>query len=250
MKEALILWLSAIVIVFLTSYFKIVFSENYPISGTFGVDGKKVTYKMDKYVYGDSYKLIIRTDEPELEGFIYFKEKDSLYFTQKKLSYDKGVLFYDIQKEAAENIIYYYCELKKGEKIYRIPVSDYVQFTFYGKIPAAINILFNLLLYGGIILAVRTGLEHFKDKARIKKLAILTCIFFLTLLLLTNPLYLSYKFGYINKAIPEIVKLFSLNITLLISLWILGTVLIFITKKEKPTSLIIGVLSLIIYLIF
>ncbi|MGQ9799528.1 MAG: hypothetical protein ACUVRG_09615 [Ignavibacterium sp.] len=60
MKESLILWLSSLVIVFLLSYFKSVFGEYYPISSTFSVNGQKVSYKLDKYEFGDTYKLMIR----------------------------------------------------------------------------------------------------------------------------------------------------------------------------------------------
>ena len=92
-----------------------------------------------------------------------------------------------------------------------MPDNQKVTLTFFGKIPVAINILEFLLLYLGLILAVRTGLEYFNNGKNSKKLGVFTVVFFLTLIALINPLYLTYKYGFINTSIPPINKTFSME---------------------------------------
>jgi hypothetical protein len=63
MKNEIILWLSSLIIVFIIGYIKNVTDKDYPVTGTFGIDGKKVSYKLDKVSYDiNFYKNIIISD--------------------------------------------------------------------------------------------------------------------------------------------------------------------------------------------
>ena len=77
MKNEIILWLSSIVIVFLIGYVKNVTDKDYPITGTFGIEGKKVSYKLDKVSYDKSYyKNIIISDIKGLKGKLIWIQDD------------------------------------------------------------------------------------------------------------------------------------------------------------------------------
>jgi hypothetical protein len=43
MKNEIILWLSSLIIVFIIGYIKNVTDKDYPVTGTFGIEGKKVS---------------------------------------------------------------------------------------------------------------------------------------------------------------------------------------------------------------
>ena len=67
MKQQLILWISSIILTFLIGYTRNVTDEYYPVTGTLGIEGQKVSYKLDKVHYGDEpYKLIVLTEYDEL----------------------------------------------------------------------------------------------------------------------------------------------------------------------------------------
>jgi hypothetical protein len=55
MKNAIILWLSCLILVFLIGYIKSITDKDYPITGTFGIEGKKVSYKLDKISFDKDY---------------------------------------------------------------------------------------------------------------------------------------------------------------------------------------------------
>jgi hypothetical protein len=119
--------------------------------------------------------------------------------------------------------------------------------TFYGKIPATLNVMQFLLLYLGLLLAVRTGLEYFNNSENSKKLGVLIVIVFLTLTALVNPLYLTYKLGYINSIVPAINKLFTVSYLLITLLWILSLIIMFRFKKLKVTCLVSSIITILIY---
>lgn len=247
MKESFILWLSSIIILFLLSYFKSVFGEYYPVTGTFSIDGQKISYKLDKVEYGDNYKLLVRTDYENLEGQVIVNSDKVKNYTIE-LDKSDNILFAEINKKIAGNNFSYSLILKGKEKVYRIPKEGETKFIFYGKIPNMLNWLYMLFLYSGLILIIRSGLEQFKTNRRTKNFLVITSIVLLTFLMMINPLYLSYKFEYINKSIPPIQDLFPINFLIITILWIVVTVFVFLKKRDKPFVLITSIICLLIYL--
>uniref|UniRef100_A0A7V2ZLZ0 Uncharacterized protein n=1 Tax=Ignavibacterium album TaxID=591197 RepID=A0A7V2ZLZ0_9BACT len=247
MKETVILWLSSLVIVFLLSYFKSVFGEYYPITGTFSIEGQKITYKVDKVEYGNTYKLLVRSDYENLDGEVVITSDAKRDYRIKLNKADK-ILFAEINKKVVGNNFSYSLSLTGNNKVYRIPKDGEINFTFFGKIPKMVEWLYLIFLYSGLVLMIRTGLEHFKTNRRTKNFLVLTSIVWLTFLMMINPLYLSYKYEYINKSIPPIQNLFQINFLIITTMWLAVTVFVFLKKKDKPVVLLMSIISLLIYL--
>ena len=149
-----------------------------------------------------------------------------------------------------EKSLLYFAELNYKGKKYLIPDNQKVNLTFYGKIPIAVNVLEFLLLYLGLVLAVRTGLEYFNNGTDSKKLGVLTILLFLTLIALVNPLYLTYKYGFINSSIPPIQRLFLWTDLTIFALWIITIVTIFKSNKFNLLPLVTAVITLLIIVLF
>jgi hypothetical protein len=98
-------------------------------------------------------------------------------------------------------------------------------------------------------LAVRTGLEYFNNSEKSKKFGVLAVIVFLTLTALVNPLYLTYKFGYMNSIIPAINKLFPTSYLLITLLWIVTLIIMFRYNKLNITSLVSAIITIIIFVV-
>ncbi len=247
MKETVILWLSSLVIVFLLSYFKSVFGEYYPITGTFSIEGQKITYKVDKVEYGNTYKLLVRSDYENLDGEVVITSDAKRDYRIKLNKADK-ILFAEINKKVVGNNFSYSLSLTGNNKVYRIPKDGEINFTFFGKIPKMVEWLYLIFLYSGLVLMIRTGLEHFKTNRRTKNFLVLTSIVWLTFLMMINPLYLSYKYEYINKSIPPIQNLFPINFLIITTMWLAVTVFVFLKKNDKPVVLLMSIISFLIYL--
>ncbi len=247
MKESLILWLSSLIIVFLLSYFKSVFAEHYPVTGTFSIDGRKISYKLDKIEYGDIYKLIIRSDYNDLEGKVIINSGRVNNYTTNLIKDDK-ILFAEINKKIVGSNFTYSLTLNGNNREYRIPQDGFINFIFFGKIPKMVNWLYVLFLYSGLILIIRSGLEQFKTNRRTKNFLIITSILLLTFVMMINPLYLSYKYDYINKSIPPIQNLFPINFLIITILWFSVTIYVFMKRKDKPIVLAASIICLMIYL--
>lgn len=245
-----ILWIASFVITFLTIFLSNLLDKDYPISGTFGIDNKKVSYRFEKDHYGkDDFEVIIRTDNDKVSGNLFWKIESDSIWNSIELKKTDLILQAKIQTLKPLNKLSYYVELNHYNKKYLLPDNKKVEITFYGKIPVMAKVLRFLLLYLGLLLAVRTGLEYFNQSEKVKKFGFLVSIIFLTLAALINPLYLTYKFGYMNSKIPEISKLFPAEFVLINLLWIVSLVLMFRYKEIKITPLITAIITIIIFIV-
>ncbi len=250
-KNIIILWLASFVIVFLAVYISNIIDEDYPITSTFGVEGKKVSYRFEKVHYGNKdYNVIIRTDVAELTGKLFWKSNVDSIWQSKEFKKSDLILSENIPALKPTEKVNYYIELYHKNKKYLLPDNQKVTLTFFGKIPVFINVLEHLLLYLGLVLAVRTGLEFFNNGAKSKKFGFLTLILFLPYIALINPLYLTYKYGFINSSIPPISKLFLLSDIGIFIIWIGTMITIFVSDKFKFLPLVSAFLILMIYVFF
>lgn len=250
-KEIVILWIASFVITFVVIYLTNLFSKDYPISGTIGIEGKKVSYRFEKVHYGkDDVTILIRSDIKNLTGKVFWKSpNDSSWLSINMIESDL-ILSAKFPSLKADHKLQYYIELFYKDKKYSLPDNQKVEMKFWGKIPSMLKALQFILLNLGLLLSVRVGLEYFNPKEKIKKFEVFVTLIFLTLTLLVNPLYLSYKYGYINSSIPSIDKLFPFKELSISALWILTIILTFNLKKYKPIPLVSAVITILIFIIF
>lgn len=250
-KNNIILWAAAFVITFLTIYLSNLLDNDYPLSGTFGIDGKKISYRFEKSHYGnDEFNTIIRTDINELTGKILWKSDKDTIWQSVQMEKSDLLLSASIPSLQPENKLIYFAELYHKDTKYIIPDNQKVELTFFSKIPVVVNILEHLLFYLGLILVVRTGLEYFNNGKNSKKFGVLAAIVFLTLIALINPLFLTYKFGFMNSSIPPINRLFLISDFSIFFLWIVTLVLIFRSEKFKILPPLSAILIMTIVILF
>jgi hypothetical protein len=246
MKNQLILWLSSLIVVFLVGYTKNVTSKEYPITGTFGIEGKKVSYKLDKVSFDKtSYKNIIISDIKGVSGkLIWINDNKE---TEIELTEIERGLAGEIPVLKPGKQINYKIILTYLDRQYEIPEKDFVTLTFWGNIPSPVNILHFILLYGGLLMSIRCVLELFNKNKNLKKYVVIGCALFITLTILIHPLYNSYKLGAINKNIPNILELLEPFYLVIMLLWILGAVLIFNKKFIITVTVIISSATILLY---
>lgn len=250
-KETVILWIASFVITFVVVYLTNLFSKGYPISGTIGIEGKKVSYRFEKVHYGkDDVTILIRSDINNLTGKVFWKLSNDSSWSSVNMIESDLILSAKFPSLKADHKLQYYIELFYKDKKYSLPDNQKVEMKFWGNIPSMLKALQFILLNLGLLLSVRVGLEYFNPKEKIKKFEIFVVIIFLILTVLVNPLYLSYKYGFINSSIPTINKLFPFKELSLSAMWIITIILTFNLKKYKLIPLISAALTILIFIIF
>jgi len=248
MKNEIILWFCCIVLVFILGYIKNITDTDYPITGTFGIEGRKVSYRLDKVSHDKNvYKNIIISDTNEIEGKLIWnyngKQKETLY---KKV--ERG-LECDIPRLNPGQMISYKVILIHKDYIFEIPKDGFTTLTFWGHIPSGVNALNFFFLYGGLLMSLRSTFELFNKNRNLKKYSVIVCVLLLTLVTIIFPLYNTYKLGAINSYIPSLTELIEPELLVLLLLWIAGTILIFNKKYIRTTAISISAVTVLLFFI-
>ena len=248
MKNQIILLLSALVITFLTGYIESVTDADFPITGTFGINGKKISYKLNKIHYGASpFEVMIISDVNDLEGYIKWRKNENWQFS--KMEQKNNIILGNINDLNPVSEIEYQVVLSKDDKEYIIPENQPVRLKIFGKIPEFVSTLYNLLLYAGLFLSIRTGLEVFNEDKYLKKYSFVQSAVFLLLALLISPLFISYKLNAINHIVLPLLTMFDLRISLLAITSIISSVIFFNIKKAKLIPLVSSVIIILIFIL-
>jgi len=246
MKNQIILWSASALLAFLLGYIKAVTNINYPVTGTFGIEGKKVSYKLDKISFDKtSYRNIIIGDVSGLGGKIVMLNQDN-QTEINMIGIDKG-LAGEIPALKPGKKLFYKIKLSYDKNTYDIPEKGFVSLTFWGKIPSAVKGIYLLLLYGGLLLSIRSGMELFNKNKFLKKITFITCSFFILNTILVNPLYNSYKLGAINNFVPAFNDLFEPALIFITLVWIIGTIILFFKKYILITTISAGIITVILF---
>lgn len=246
MKNQFILWSASLIIVFLIGYIKAVTSINYPITGTFGIEGKKVSYKLNKTCYGQSScKNIVLSDIKGLKGKIIISDynmKNEIVMTET----EKGLTGEIPALKPGKNL-FYKINLGYKDKIYNIPENGFVSLTFWGKIPSAVSTFYFILLYSSLLMSCRSALELFNKNKLLKKFAFITCVLFIPTTVFISPLYNSYKIGAINNFVPPFGELFDPALILIMLVWITATVSLFFKKNPVIVTVTSVLITIILF---
>lgn len=246
MKNEVILWLSSLIILFLIGYIKSVTDKDYPITGTFGIEGKKVSYKLDKISFDKtSYSNIIISDIKGINAkFVILNNEGQIEIPYKEI--EKG-LECEIQKLDPGKIVNYKVVVSYKNKIFEIPSKKFVTLRFWGNIPSPVNLLYLILLYSGLLMSLRCLLELFNNNSGLKKYAFITSILFIMLNIIIYPLYNTYKLGAINHYVPPFGDLVEPLLLIILFLWFIGTILLFKNIKIRFVTILISSATILIF---
>ncbi len=250
MKQNIILWISAVIIIFITGYLQRLTSPEYPISATVGIGGKKVIYSFDKVHYGiKDYKIIIHSEVQNIKGSIEWKSvSDSAGWNVTALKNEGNLLSGSIPIKNIPGKLEYRVKINYLNKNYYLPFNNSVVMKTYGNVPSRIFFYYYFFLYIGLILAVRTGLDAFNDKRpRMKMYSIFTTIAFFAYAFAFNPIKNTYEAGSIGTKILPMSSIFDLSPIILFAIWVAAMILIFNIKKNRPIAIASSVITLIFF---
>lgn len=238
MKKTIILWFGALVITFLAGYLNSVTSPDFPVSGTVGYGKKKVTYYFEKeYSDRQPYSIMLRTDAEEVRGNV-------VVYTQSRqdtipLRYADNKLTASFDSVAIGTTLSYNVFLQYEGKERQVPEGVTVKTLIQGYIPKTIKVLYFLTLFGGILLAVRAGLDYFTERKNHKKNGLFALISLACFSLIVVPVKISYQYGLVGsmKAVPP-GELFPIAQMSFFVIWLTAMIAAFKMKESKLAAAI------------
>lgn len=251
-KQAVILWIAAGIITFLAGYTQSTMSPLYPINGTIKLsNGEKASFSFDKIFHGKGdYPVEIVSNEKNLTGILEWRIKtDSTIWQSIHLKHNGEILSASMPHQNPLTKIEFRVKLNDINRIVLVPETENAKLQFLGFVPPEIMQFYYITLFAGIILSLRTGLEIFRDKPRIKMYTIFTLISFFSFTFVFSTVKKGCELGIIGGTkIASLQEIFPSAPVLLFTLWVITLILVFNTKKIKKWALASSIVTMIIFL--
>lgn len=249
-KQNRILWFSAFTLAFLLGYIHTVTSPDYPLSGTFGIEGRRVSYRFERAAnIKDTLEVNIRSDVPALKGFLIRHAPDNSDTIPFRAVNEGKVLRAGIPVPKTPASVSYSARLQYRDSVIRVPADISVITTrCLPRVPGSILGAYFFLLFSGLVLALRCGLEYFFNGALVKKLALFALMSFSVFAMLIAPVKTLFESGLINQRILRPEEMFAFPPLFLMISWIAGCAALFKFPGHKKS--IAAVLALLTSALF
>ena len=163
---------------------------------------------------------------------------------------DSGTLYAYIPAQPPLSRVQYRVELTDSGKTYLFPVENNLTMEFLGHVPSQISMFYFITLFAGLLLAVRTGFEVFREPPRLRLYTLFTVISFFCFTLVFSTVKKGCELGIIGGTkIAPITDIFSTGPVLLFALWILAMIIIFNLKKTRIWAVVAAVGTIVIFLL-
>ncbi len=251
MKQSLILWSAAVIILFIAAYSRNTTSAEYPVNGTINLSYTEISFSFDKIYRGKGdYTVWLAGESKGLTGELDWRDKqDTASWKTVMLMSANDILTGIIPHHSPLSKVEYRVKLYDNGKTVFVPQTSNVTLQFLGQVPLQIMMFYYITFFAGILLALRTGLGVFKEAPRIKMYTIFTLISFFSFAWIFSPVKKGCEIGMIGGTkIAPVNELFSIGSILLFVLWVAALILVFNTRKPKVFAAASSILTLVIFL--
>lgn len=248
MKPNIFLWIGAVIICVLALYYYSITNEDFPISGTFSIDGKKVTYQLDKSAYGDKYTTGIRTDDSNLTGSLLWQDNSKVEWVKVPLIRKDKHLIAQLPEKKSGSSINYKIILEKNNKNYFLLDNRSITLKYFGSISSFVKILYFSILFLLLTVTFRTALDYFNSNDKIKKLSLFTLAMAFLYTFAVTPLYQTFKYDSLKNAQIDFFQLFAVHSLIIFFILTISLIVIFNSRFKKLSALVSGILVLLVFL--
>ena len=251
MKQSLLFWMLAFLITAGSAVYQRTTGPTYPVSGKVALNGKELSYKFDRTHPGETNHTVkIETNDESISGYVEWKRfKTADEFTKVPMTYGSGVLSAEIPQQPPAGKLEYRVTVQAADKTVQLPEDKPVVIRYRGEVPLLVLIVHVLVMFIGMLLATRAGLEAFSKQPQFKKLIYWTIGLLTIGGLILGPIVQWYSFGAFWTGWPFGKDLTDNKTALIVLSWVAAAIALKRAKNPKPWALAAAVITLAVYLI-
>jgi len=250
-KRSAILWTVAFLMTAATALYQRMTGPTYPLKGTSVVGTTTAFYRFDRSHGGDGdHEVIVRTDTPGVRGVLEFKRHKTFDpWTSQQMTYSDGSLHGTLPHQPPAGKLDYRVTLRSENATTFAPEDGGVVIRFKGDVPLGFLIPHVIIMFGGMLLSTRTGLEVFSRKPNYKRLIGWTIVVLGVGGLILGPIVQKYAFDAFWTGWPFGHDLTDNKTVFAVLAWVVAAFAL--RKAQKPAPWILGaaIIVLIVFLI-
>jgi len=203
-KRSILLWLLALVITLGSAVYQRLTGPTHPVRGQFVLDGQSAAYKLPcAHIIGENHSVSLPAGSGQGQATLHYRRLNSNdEWSAVPMPAADGRFSADLPEQPTGGKMQYYLEIKQEGRTVRIPETGLVVTRFRHSVPASVLIPHIFIMFFGMLLSTRTGLEALKKGVNLKAWTWWTLAVIFVGGLIFGPLVQKYAFGEYWTGIP------------------------------------------------
>jgi len=251
MKRSLLFWILAFLITAGAGIYQRRTGPTYPIDGLVILNGKEIKYELERSHSGEGNHVVkIETRDETISGYVEWKRyKTADEWMNVSMKYENGIHSAELPNQPPAGKLVYRVTLQDAQRTVTLPEKDAVVIRFRGDVPAAVLIIHVALMFIGLVVSTRAGLEFFSKEPKLKKLIVWTIGLLAVGGLIFGPIVQKYAFGAYWTGWPFGGDLTDNKTAAMVLFWVIAAIALKKSANPKSWALAAAVLTLVVYLI-
>lgn len=245
---SVLLWVLAFVLTLGIAVYQRLTGPTHPVKAQETINGKTIDYRLLRsHTAHEALPVTIKAPDENITAWLSHKRyKSGNEWTEVEMTRDGEYLKAEIPGEAWAGKVEYTVRIHVGDQDKLINQGQSVVARFKGAVPTVFLIIHVILMFVGILFAVRTALETLRKGGEYFRLVNWTLGILLVGGMILGPIVQKYAFGDLWTGFPFGYDLTDNKVLIAVIFWVAA---FFLKKKSKWWVLAAAVIMLIIYLI-
>ncbi len=251
MRSNLSLWIIAFILTSISAVFQRVTGPTYPVSGKVSINGRELFYRLERAHGGPTdHRVSIQTADSTIKGRLEWKKYRSAGpWISVPMIFSRGALFADLPTQPPSGKLVYHIFLDDGSRQVTVPPHGDIVIRFKGIVPPLILIVHIGLMFLGMFVSTRAGLEFFRTDSDLRRL----CYWSIGLLagggLIFGPIVQRYAFGSYWTGWPVGPDLTDNKTAIIVLAWVAASIALKKSQNPKRWALAAAIITLLLYLV-
>ena len=246
--KSILLWVFAVVLSLLIGVFQRMTGPTYPVRGQDTVNGKPIQYRLLRsHIAFEDLPVTIKADTTKVKAFLAYKRyKTGDEWTEIEMKREGNHLEAKIPGQPVAGKVEYTIRIQSNDQQVILNRGRSIVARFRGRVPSFFLIVHILLMFLGIIFALRTGMEALRKEGRYFGLVNWTLFIVFFGGIIFGPIVQKYAFGDFWTGFPFGFDLTDNKTFLVFIFWVFA---FFFKRKSKWWVLTAAILMIGVYLI-
>jgi len=244
---SVLLWVLAFVLTLSIAVYQRMTGPTYPVKAEETINGKTIEYQLVRsHTADEPMPVTIKADENVTAWLNHKRYKTDDKWKEVEMIRDGEYLKAEIPGQPPAGKVEYTVRVHVGDKDKLINEGKSVVARFKGAVPTVFLIIHVVLMFVGILFAVRTALETLRKEGNYFRMVNWTLGILFVGGMILGPIVQKYAFGDLWTGFPFGYDLTDNKVLIAVVFWVAA---FFLKKKSKWWVLAAAVIMLIIYLI-
>lgn len=251
MKRSILLWILAIIITLASAVYQRLTGPTHPERGSFTLDGQTVKYRLPRaHIIEGDHGVQLPAGRGAAEATLHYRRLNSNdSWTAQPMAVEAGFYRAALPEQPSGGKMQYYVEVRQDGASQRIPASGQIVTRFRHDVPGAVLIPHILVMFFGMLLSTRAGLEALKKGNSLKSWTMWTLALIFIGGMIFGPAVQKYAFGEWWTGIPFGTDLTDNKTLIALIAWIAAALRVRKDPQARGWVLIAAVVTLIAFAI-